>query len=74
MGGQVDRPVPGDGDRRGKQRLLWRIRTVRQDQGQVQIVDISNVPFARADLEWIAKGIGFRRGPMKDTPVNGTYA
>ena len=47
---------------------------VLDETGAVQIVDISNVPFARPDLEWIAKGIGFRRGPMKDTPVNGTYA
>lgn len=40
----------------------------------LQITDISNVPFARPDLTWIAKGIGFRRGPMKAAPVNGTYA
>ncbi|MCG7627002.1 redoxin domain-containing protein [Epibacterium sp. MM17-32] len=40
----------------------------------LQIIDISNVPFARPDLAWIAKGIGFRRGPMKAAPVNGTYA
>ena len=42
--------------------------------GTVQIIDISNVPFARPDLAWIAKGIGFRRGPMKAAPINGTYA
>lgn len=46
---------------------------VVDDSGLVQIVDISNVPFARPDLRWIAKGIGFRRGPMKDAPINGTY-
>lgn len=42
--------------------------------GSLQIVDISNVPFSRPSPAWIAKGIGFRRGPMKDAPVNGTYA
>ncbi|KUP90803.1 AhpC/TSA family protein [Tritonibacter horizontis] len=47
---------------------------VLDNAGVLQIVDISNVPFARPDLAWIAKGIGFRRGPMKDAPVNGTYA
>ncbi|QHQ36088.1 peroxiredoxin-like family protein [Algicella marina] len=46
---------------------------VLDETGSVQIVDISNVPFARPDLNWIAKGIGFRRGPMKDAPTNGTY-
>lgn len=47
---------------------------VIDDTGALHIVDISNVPFSRPSLEWIAKGIGFRRGPMKDTPINGTYA
>ena len=47
---------------------------VLDETGALQIVDISNVPFSRPDLKWIAKGIGFRRGPMKDAPVNGTYA
>ncbi|MDN3721636.1 peroxiredoxin-like family protein [Roseibium salinum] len=47
---------------------------VIDETGALQIVDISNVPFSRPSLEWIAKGIGFRRGPMKDAPINGTYA
>ncbi|KPB02929.1 peroxiredoxin-like family protein [Ahrensia marina] len=46
---------------------------VIDQDGIVQIIDISNVPFSRPDLEWIAKGIGFRRGPMKEAPINGTY-
>ncbi|MCD7058596.1 peroxiredoxin-like family protein [Pelagibacterium xiamenense] len=46
---------------------------VIDETGTVQIVDTSNVPFSRPNLEWIAKGIGFRRGPMKDAPINGTY-
>ncbi len=46
---------------------------VLDGDGVVQIADISNVPFARPDLAWIARGIGFRRGPMKDAPINGTH-
>ncbi len=47
---------------------------VLDEKGAIQIIDISNVPFSRPDMAWIARGIGFRRGPMKDAPVNGTYA
>lgn len=47
---------------------------VIDEHGVLQITDISNVPFARPSLEWIGKGIGFRRGPIKHAPVNGTYA
>lgn len=53
---------------------------VVNDQGRLQIIDISNVPFARPSLEWIAKGIQFLRGRLKeypvakDIPINGTYA
>ncbi len=42
--------------------------------GTLQVIDISNVPFARPSLEWIAKGLGFLRGPVKDAPINGTHA
>lgn len=38
--------------------------------GQLQIVDISNAPFARPDLQKLAKGIGFIR--EKDYPIRGT--
>lgn len=53
---------------------------VVNDEGTLQIVDISNVPFARPSLEWITKGIQFLRGRLeehpaaKDVPINGTYA
>lgn len=53
---------------------------VINDQGQLQIIDISNVPFARPSLEWIGKGIQFLRNrPEQDpaaqhTPINGTHA
>lgn len=38
--------------------------------GHLQIVDISNAPFARPDLQKLAKGIGFIR--EKDYPIRGT--
>ncbi|MDF1728096.1 MAG: peroxiredoxin-like family protein [Sulfitobacter sp.] len=41
-------------------------------EGRLQIVDISNAPFARPDLEGILKGIRFIRD--KDYPVRGTHA
>lgn len=40
-------------------------------EGKVQIVDISNAPFARPDLERLLSGIGFVRD--KDYPVRGTH-
>ena len=46
---------------------------VINEHGALQIVDISNVPFSRPNLEWIAKGIGFLRGRPKGTPINGAH-
>lgn len=39
--------------------------------GAVQIVDVSNAPFARPDLQGIANGIKFIRG--NDYPIRGTH-
>ncbi|MHA6325445.1 peroxiredoxin-like family protein [Roseivivax sp. CAU 1753] len=39
-------------------------------EGNVQIVDLSNAPFARPDLQKLMKGIGFIR--EKDYPIRGT--
>lgn len=41
-------------------------------EGRIQIVDVSNAPFARPDLQGIANGIKFIRG--NDYPVRGTHA
>jgi hypothetical protein len=41
-------------------------------QGQVQIVDISNAPFARPDLTGILNGVKFVR--EKDYPIRGTLS
>ena len=39
--------------------------------GAIQIVDVSNAPFARPDLQGIANGIKFIRG--NDCPIRGTH-
>jgi hypothetical protein len=41
-------------------------------QGSIQIVDLSNAPFARPELGGIARGIGFVQ--EKGYPVRGTLA
>jgi hypothetical protein len=40
--------------------------------GNIQILDISNAPFARPDLEGLLKGIKFVRD--NDYPIRGTHA
>ena len=42
--------------------------------GELRVVDISNVPFARPDLQSLVKGITFLRGMTGEYPANGTYA
>lgn len=44
---------------------------VINEQGAVQILDVSNAPFARPDLQGIANGIKFIRG--NDYPIRGTH-
>lgn len=44
---------------------------VLRADGALQIVDISNAPFSRPDLEALANGIAFVR--EKDYPVRGTH-
>jgi peroxiredoxin len=56
---ETDRPFPEPG--------LF----VVNDQGRIQIVDVSNAPFARPDLRTIASGIKFIRA--NDYPVRGTH-
>jgi len=57
---ETDRPFPEPGI------------FVINDRGQVQIIDISNAPFARPDLEVLAGGVQFIRA--NDYPVRGTWA
>ncbi len=41
------------------------------DQGQIQIVDISNAPFSRPDLDAILSGLKFVRNPDNNYPIRG---
>ena len=40
---------------------------------QVQIVDISNAPFARPDLDALTTGLEFIKNPANNYPIRGTY-
>ncbi len=46
---------------------------VVNDNGQVQLIDISNAPFARPELEPLARGLAFIRDPNNNYPIRGTY-
>ena len=46
---------------------------VVNDKGQVQVVDISNAPFARPELEALVSGLEFIRNPENNYPIRGTY-
>ena len=41
--------------------------------GQVQVVDISNNPFARPDLEVFVSGLEWIRAPENNYPIRGTF-
>lgn len=41
--------------------------------GNVQMLDLSNVPFARPDLNSMLMGIRFIRGMTGDFPISGSY-
>ena len=42
--------------------------------GQVQVTDISNAPFARPDLNTLLGGLRFIRNPENNYPIRGTRA
>lgn len=42
-------------------------------EGRVQLVDISNAPFARPDVKTLIMGLKFIRDPANNYPVRGTY-
>lgn len=43
------------------------------DEGLIQIIDISNAPFARPDFQTLLGGINFVRNPANNYPIRGTY-
>lgn len=47
---------------------------VINDVGNVQMIDISNVPFLRPSLESLVGGLRFVRGLTEPFPVNGAFA
>lgn len=46
---------------------------VINEKGQLQVIDISNGPFARPDLNTLAAGLAFIRNPGNHYPVRGTW-
>ncbi len=42
-------------------------------RGQLQVVDISNNPFVRPELDALVSGLGWIRNPENDYPIRGTY-
>jgi len=46
---------------------------VINSQGNVQIVDISNNPFVRPDIETLINGLAWIRNPENNYPIRGTY-
>jgi peroxiredoxin len=46
---------------------------VVNDNGEVQVVDISNGPFVRPELDVLLNGLRFIRNPDNNYPIRGTY-
>jgi len=42
-------------------------------KGEAQIIDISNIAFARPELETLLRGLTYIREPNKDYPTRGTF-
>ena len=58
---ETDRPFPEPG--------LY----IVNDRGQAQVIDISNAPFARPELEMVLHGLEYIRDPEENYPIRGTY-
>ena len=46
---------------------------VINSDGKLQVVDLSNNPFARPDFEVLVSGLEWIRSPDNDYPIRGTY-
>jgi len=46
---------------------------VVNEKGQVQVIDISNGPFVRPELDVLLSGLSFIRNPENNYPIRGTY-
>lgn len=47
---------------------------VINEHGNIQVIDISNNPFVRPELEALVSGIAWIRNPDNNYPIRGTYA
>lgn len=47
---------------------------VINEKGEIQIIDVSNAPFARPELKMILMGLKFIRNPKNNYPIRGTHA
>jgi len=47
---------------------------VANENNQLQIVDVSNAPFIRPDLELILRGLRFIRNPDNNYPIRGMHS
>jgi peroxiredoxin len=43
------------------------------EHGQLQVIDISNGPFVRPELDVLLAGLSFIRNPENNYPIRGTY-
>ena len=46
---------------------------VVNEQGKVQVVDISNNPFVRPELQSLISGLGWIRNPANNYPIRGMH-
>jgi hypothetical protein len=46
---------------------------VINQEGKLQVTDISNAPFSRPDLDQLVGGLNFIRDPANNYPIRGTF-
>ena len=47
---------------------------VVNEEGRVQVVDLSNNPFVRPEIDQLVSGLAWIRNPENNYPIRGTYA
>ena len=47
---------------------------VVNEEGNIQVIDISNNPFVRPDIEALVSGLEWIRNPENNYPIRGTYS
>ena len=45
---------------------------IMNEEGKIQVIDISNTPFTRPDFKTILMGVNFVRNPENNYPIRGT--